>query len=47
MVVTGEAFSGRFAGCQESGLVHAPKTLSSVKGLHFHQFDYDGGFGIL
>jgi phosphate starvation-inducible protein PhoH and related proteins len=41
MVVTGDVTQVDLPTRQESGLVHASKTLSSVKGLHFHEFDHD------
>ena len=41
MVVTGDLTQVDLPTRQESGLVHAQKTLSAVKGLHFHEFDHD------
>lgn len=41
MVVTGDVTQVDLPTRQESGLVHAQKTLRSVNGLHFHEFDRD------
>jgi phosphate starvation-inducible PhoH-like protein len=41
MVVTGDVTQVDLPTRQESGLVHARQTLSSVQGLHFHEFDHD------
>ena len=41
MVVTGDATQVDLPPKQSSGLVEAKKILSSVHGIHFHEFDHD------